>query len=254
MKTIKQNTHINTEKEWFTDWFDSPFYHILYKNRDLKEAQKFIDKIADFLGFQSSHKILDLACGRGRHSIYLNQKGLNVVGIDLSKQNIAHAKQFENKTLRFFVHDMRQAFDECCFDYVVNLFTSFGYFESDEEDIQVIQAATANLKPQGKFVIDFLNPEKIILQIQPYELKVVNNIPFHIRKVHKDGFIIKTIDFEFEGRPYHYMEKVKSISFKKFQSYFSKANLNLIHVFGNYQLDQFDSEKSERMIFVLGQS
>lgn len=251
MENSLKNKPELSQKEWFNDWFDTPFYHILYKNRDFGEAQLFIDNLADFLQFQAHHKILDLACGRGRHAIYLNQKGLNVVGIDLSTTNIAYARQFENERLRFFVHDMREVFEECCFDFIVNLFTSFGYFETDEEDLKVIQAATYNLKSGGRFLIDFLNPDKIIHQIRPHEVKLINDIEFHIQKSYQNGFIFKEIDFEYEGKEYHYQERVKSIDLAKFQSYFEQTQLNIIHIFGNYQLDKFQPNESDRMIFVL---
>ena len=70
---------------WFTNWFDSPYYHILYKNRDEKEAQNFIEKLTNYLKINKESKIIDIACGKGRHAMYFNQIGYNVVGIDLSK-------------------------------------------------------------------------------------------------------------------------------------------------------------------------
>ena len=81
-------------KAWFESWFDSPYYHILYKDRDMKEAEEFIDHLMDRLHLPSGSKILDMGCGKGRHSVYLNRKGYNITGIDLSKENIAYCKQF----------------------------------------------------------------------------------------------------------------------------------------------------------------
>ncbi|MEO1653988.1 MAG: class I SAM-dependent methyltransferase [Bacteroidota bacterium] len=237
--------------DWFSNWFDSPYYHILYKNRDYKEAEHFINQMADFLNFQSRDKILDLACGRGRHSIYLNKKGLNVVGLDLSPKNIAFARQFENKRLRFYVHDMRQVFEECCFDFVLNLFTSFGYFNQDSEDIKVIKASTENLKSGGRVIIDFLNPPYVAQKMIAYEEKLIDGINFQISKKIEQGFIIKTIQFEDQNRHYEYQERVKAINYEKFMKYFEASQLDLIHVFGNYMLQSYDQNSSERMIFIL---
>jgi cyclopropane fatty-acyl-phospholipid synthase-like methyltransferase len=88
-------------KEWFSSWFDSPYYHILYKERDDKEAQLFMDQLSSYLQIQPEHHIMDLACGKGRHAIYLNQKGFEVTGVDLSPQSIAFAKIYENAHLHF---------------------------------------------------------------------------------------------------------------------------------------------------------
>ena len=119
---------IEETKEWFGEWFDSPYYHILYRDRDYQEAHAFIDKIVKYFDLHSTDAILDLACGKGRHSIYLNEKGYNVVGVDLSAQNITFASQYGNDRLHFYRHDMREVFRESTFDYVLNMFTSFGYF------------------------------------------------------------------------------------------------------------------------------
>ena len=82
-------------QEWFGKWFDSPYYHILYHDRDFQEAQQFIDNLINVLGLSKTDNILDVACGKGRHSIYLNQKGFDVTGFDLSEQNIDHVKKMK---------------------------------------------------------------------------------------------------------------------------------------------------------------
>src|SRR5947207_11134807 len=107
--------------EWFRSWFDSPYYHILYDNRNDDEAKFFIDNLLKHFSFTTKTKILDAGCGRGRHAVYLNKKGFNVTGFDLSKSNIEHNKKSECKTLHFFVHDMRNVFRENNFECVLNL-------------------------------------------------------------------------------------------------------------------------------------
>ena len=111
-----------SSSEWFAQWFDSPYYHILYKFRDSEEAQKLIDNISTRLAIPEGAKLMDLACGKGRHSIYMNTKGYDVTGLDLSKQSIQAASQKANDTLHFAVHDMREVYEEGTFDYVFNLF------------------------------------------------------------------------------------------------------------------------------------
>lgn len=250
MKTFIEAYTLHQENSWFSDWFDSPYYPILYKNRDSSEAQFFIGNLADFLHFQPTHQLLDIACGRGRHSIYLNQKGLDVVGIDLSKESIEQARLSENERLRFFVQDMREFFAENKFDFALNLFTSFGYFDSEVENLQAIQNMAQALKQGGKLVIDFFNSNKVINQIIPFEAKTIEGIEFRIHKEILAGFIVKTIDFEDKGTVFHFQEKVKAIDLLEFEYYFQQAGLSLLHTFGDYQLSPYNSHNSDRLIMI----
>lgn len=235
---------------WFAEWFDTPFYHILYKSRNYQEAQLFIDNLESYLHLKKTDKILDLACGKGRHSIYLHSKGYSVTGIDLSKNSINYANQFSGKTLHFYVHDMREVFRTRAFDYVLNLFTSFGYFEDDNDNLKTIQAVAQSLKKGGRLVLDYMNSTKALKNLATYYEKEVEGIKFIITKSLENGFIIKNIDFEFEGKKYHFQERVKTIDFYEFHRYFEAVGLICEKTFGNYQLDDFDIEQSDRMIFV----
>lgn len=238
--------------EWFDEWFDSPYYHILYRHRDHDEAREFLEHLVSYLHISREHKVLDLACGKGRHSIYLNEKGFNVVGVDLSAKNISHAKQFENERLQFFIHDMREVFAEEEFDFVLNMFTSFGYFDSEQENEQAICAAAKALKPGGRLLLDFLNPYTVIHHLVPCAHKKIDGIEFRITKdVSDDGYIVKDIEFADKGRSYHYQERVKAIRRVDFLRYFEKAGLEVLDIFGDYDLHAYDAEHSKRMIFVV---
>lgn len=238
------------KKEWFGEWFDSPYYHILYKNRDIEEARSFIDKLADFLEIQNTHKILDLACGKGRHSIYLNKKGFDVVGVDLSAQNIEFARQYENARLHFDIHDMREPYAIQEFNFVLNLFTSFGYFETKEEHLKAISSVADSLKSGGTFILDFLNPYTVVHHLEPTNTKHVGGIDFKISKhLSPDDYIIKDIEFKDGGVNHHFQEKVKALRRKAFLSFFDQSGLKLVSIFGDYDLNQYQAESSPRMIF-----
>ena len=237
--------------EWVGEWFGSPYYHILYKNRDLNEAKLFLDKLIDYLDIQKEDRILDLACGKGRHAIYLNQKGLNVTGFDICQENIRDAQAHENSSLSFFVHDMQFVFKRNYFNYIFNFFTSFGYFDSKAENESVVKATANGLVKGGKLLIDFLNPYTVIHNLSPEEIKKINGIKFHITKQIDDGMIIKDIKFTDEGRNYHFFEKVKAIRRVEFLEYFENTGLAVIDVFGDYELNPYVADKSERMIFLL---
>lgn len=239
-----------SKREWFGEWFDSPFYHILYQDRDHTEAMHFIDNVVEYLQPAPDARFLDLACGKGRHSIYLNEKGYDVTGLDLSPQNIEYARQYSNSRLRFVQHDMRQVYMTQSFDYVVNLFTSFGYFDTKEEHQAAICAVSKSLKSGGVFLLDFLNPYAVINELVPQEIKSSDGIDFHITRRFDGEFILKDIEFLHKGESYQYQEKVKAIRRVEFLDYFEKAGLKVIELFGNYDMAPYDKEKSDRLIFL----
>src|SRR4051812_18343331 len=127
-------------RKWFESWFDSPYYHLLYQDRDQGEAKLFLNNLISFLNPSPAAPILDVACGKGRHAVFLNKKGFNVAAFDLSAESITYDKKFENETLHFYVHDMREVFRSNYFKIVFNLFSSFGYFDSHEDNERVIHA------------------------------------------------------------------------------------------------------------------
>ncbi|MRX67183.1 Methyltransferase domain-containing protein [Flavobacterium resistens] len=242
------NQERNTEN-WFSSWFDTPYYHILYKDRNYREAQIFMDNLTHYLNLPEKAKVLDLACGKGRHSIYLNQLGFDVLGADLSENSIAEASKNSNETLHFKVHDMREPFEEK-FDAIFNLFTSFGYFESDDDNLTTLRAIKESLSEYGFAVIDFMNVTQVIETLVPQEVKTVEGIDFHIKRYVEDGHIFKEIDFEDQGRKFHFTEKVKALTLKDFQDLMDEAGIYLLDIFGDYKLKKFHKTESERLIMI----
>jgi len=243
-------------KDWFASWFDSPFYHKLYRHRDEHEAKTFMDNLIDFLALPEGSTILDLACGRGRHSIYLNSKGYDVTGVDLSRQSIKFAKKFENQHLKFIRHDMREICHNAHFDAVLNMFTSFGYFATQEEDLKVVKSARCNLKTGGRLVIDFLNSYRVRKEMVETDIRTIESegVMFRTAKKLDGDFIVKNIDFDYDGEHYHFEERVRALHLEDFSGYFAKANLKQVALFGDYALNPFQEEESERMIFVVEKS
>ena len=146
--------------DWFTSWFNTSYYHTLYKSRNDDDAQLFMKNLTHFLQLQTHTHILDLPCGKGRHAVFLNSLGFKVTGGDLSENSINQAKEFENNRLKFEVYDMRKPFKNK-YDAVFNLFTSFGYFVDDDEDVNILKNFKNGITKNGIVVIDFLNVEKV---------------------------------------------------------------------------------------------
>lgn len=234
---------------WFASWFDTPYYHILYKDRDYAEAQVFMDNITQYLNLPDDAKILDLACGKGRHSIYLNELGYDVTGADLSENSITEASKFANEKLHFEVHDMRLPFEQK-FDAIFNLFTSFGYFENDADNLTTLKAIQESLTEYGFAVIDFMNVQNVIENLVPEEVKTVDNIDFHIKRYVKDNHIYKEINFEDKGEKFHFTEKVQALTLQNFEEMMEEAGIYLLDTFGDYKLKKFYKNESERLIMV----
>ena len=236
--------------DWFRDWFNTSYYHTLYKDRNDKDAQLFMRNIINFLKIPTSSHLLDLPCGKGRHSIYLNSLGYRVTGADLSENSILDAKKHENATLDFQLKDMRKPFN-VKYDVVFNLFTSFGYFENDIDDVLVLKNINNGLNKNGLIVLDFLNVVNIEKKLVKKEIKIVDNIIFNLKREIKNGFIFKHITFKDNGVNHSFLERVKYLDLKKFECYFSEAGLKINHIFGDYHLSKFNPDTSERLIFVV---
>lgn len=242
-------TENKKSESWFESWFDTTYYHILYKDRNYREAQLFMDNLTQYLNLPSKAKVLDLACGKGRHAIYLNQLGYDVVGADLSENSIDEAKKNENDGLRFVVHDMRESFDEK-FEAIFNLFTSFGYFEHESDNLKTLLAIKNSLSDYGFAVIDFMNVHNVLENLVPNEVKTVDGIDFKIQRYEKEGYIIKEIEFEDKGQKYHFEEKVRALTLENFQSMMNEAGIDLLDIFGDYKLKKFHKKDSERLIMI----
>ncbi len=236
--------------DWFSEWFNSPYYHILYKSRDLKEAEVFIDNLTNYLALPSKAHIIDIPCGKGRHCLYLNKKGFAVSGADLSPESIRHAQSFSTPTLKFFIHDMREEFATNEFDAVLNIFTSFGYFDDPMDNQRCVNAFTRALKPGGRVVIDFMNLQKILSGLIPEETKTIDGVDFKLRKQVIDQRIVKDIFFSDQGQNYHFQEKVSVLYKEDFLKYFTFAGLKIKSIFGDYELNPFDPERSDRLILI----
>jgi len=236
-------------KHWYASWFDTPYYHILYKNRDQEEAHAFMANLTAYLNLPENGTILDLACGKGRHAVYLNSIGYDVTGVDLSENSIAFARQFENETLHFEVHDMCKPYPKQ-FDAVFNLFTSFGYFENEENNLSTIKAIKSELNETGFGVIDFMNANYVIENLVTEDTKTFEGITFNQKRHVKDGFIIKEIAFTHEDEDFHFIEKVRAFTLSDFQDLFDKAGVTLLEIFGDHKLNAFNQASSERLIMI----
>jgi len=238
------------KKEWFAEWFDSPYYHLLYNGRDEQEAQTALDHLLGALDLAPGSKVLDLACGKGRHSRYLAAKGFEVTGLDIAPASILFARQFENEHLSFYQHDMRNPFRINYFDAVMNMFTSFGYFNTDAEHLMALKHVATGLKPGGLFLLDFFNEAHVRKNLVRTDTKTVDKIEFSLKKWTRNGYVFKEVSFQTGGRLFHFRERVRLFSLGDFRHLFAAAGLRLKQTYGDYDLSGFEPAHSKRLILI----
>jgi SAM-dependent methyltransferase len=238
------------KKEWYRNWFDSPYYDLLYKERDQEEADMFIHNLVRHLSPPEQSLMLDLACGNGRYSIALNRMGYHVTGIDLSQRKIEAAKLHQNIGLTFAVNDMRMPLEPNKYDYVFNLFTSFGYFDNEEENKIVLTNVYNSLKKGGTFVLDYMNGEKTAQNLLGYEEFSADDIHFTIERYVENSIIIKQIKIRDGGFEYNFSEKIRIFSETKLAEFITGCGFQILETLGDYQLHTFDSINSDRLIII----
>lgn len=240
------------QENWFKTWFNSPYYHILYKERDNKEASLFANSLVEKFKLSEGSKILDLGCGKGRLSKEFIDKKFEVVGLDISEENINFCNtNLSNNISSFFQHDMRQPFRSCYFDWVVNFFSSFGYFKNENDNLRTVKQAYIGLKKDGFFVLDFMNVDKVIPNLIAKESKNIQGIEFKIERFVENGFIKKNITVIDNNINESYQESVMALREENFNNYFKKVGFKNLELFGDYHFNKFEPKNSDRLIMVV---
>jgi SAM-dependent methyltransferase len=241
---------MDNTKEWFASWFDSPFYRELYAHRSGDEARAFILMLIEKLNLRAGASVLDVCCGNGRHSAVFSEKLYNVVGIDLSEKSLEEAKARNLSNTKFHCADARYFELHERFDCVLNLFTSFGYFETTEEHIEMLQRIYEHLNDKGVFVFDFFNAEKV-RAAGTEDRKVLNEgAEFHIIKEIINNRVIKQIRIQKESARMDFQESVALFTKEQLVEMFEVIGFKNINTYGDYELGSFDLVNSDRCIII----
>ena len=236
------------EADWFEEWFGDDYLRI-YQHRDESEAERAIDLIAAHVAGREIQAVLDLACGAGRHSKALCERWWTV-GLDLSAALLRVARR-EDAEAPYVRADMRELpFADESFDLVVNLFTSFGYFEDDREHARVLAGVRTAMRPGGTFVIDFLNAGQVRRNLVPYDERVENGITIEqTRSISPDDrFVEKTIRLRERGR--EYVERVRLFSAGDLERMLAAAGFDIVHCFGDYAGAPWSENSPRTILFV----
>ncbi len=246
---IKQEENTNRCKPWFAEWFDENYLEI-YRHRNAEEARQHIQLIIETLNLSKSKTILDLCCGEGRYTSILKDLGYRVLGLDLSKVMVKRAKK-NDPELRLVIGDMRDI--PGCFDLILSLFTSFGYFENDNENEQVIHSMYNALNPGGILWMDFFNSEYLETHLvsESYlslsdSVEVLEKRKIENKRIIKDIFLIKD---GMKKCDKYYRESVRLYSRSDLELMFQESGFRVIYSFGDYHGNAW-SKSSERTILV----
>lgn len=240
------------KQNWFEHWFDSPLHEQLYAKRDADDADRLAGLISAHFPAREYPKLLDLACGRGRHSINFARRGYQVTGVDLAPTAIERAKGKAVQAgveIDFIVGDMRQPLD-MTFDVVVNLFTSFGYFSDEAENELPIAAMSQMVRQGGQVWIDFLNPGHVVANLVPTNSGTIPGWSYNIRRWIESGAVRKEIQLieDATGDEQVFTEYVKLLELDWFKDISMRHGLQLRSVFGDYEGNSYDAIATPRLI------
>ena len=238
------------QKDWYKSWFNTPYYHKLYFQRDEKEAEDFIARLIAKLQPTPKARMLDVACGKGRHAVQLASMGFEVTGIDLSEKSIEAAIAHETENLSFFQHDMRLPFRMHYYDYAFNFFTSFGYFNTQREHDNSIRTISQSLKKGGLFVMDYLNVKDAENNLVPQSELEIEGTRYEIKRWHDSHHFFKNITVYDQAlkEPLVFTEKVAKFSLGDFTEMFAYQGMQLQEVYGDYQFNAYQLTRSPRLL------
>lgn len=235
------------EVEWFESWFGED-YVALYPHRNEAEAERAVALIADTLGERPVSAVLDLACGSGRHARYLGRRWWTS-GVDLSEVLLRIAKKSDTpaKLVRADIRALPYRNDS--FDLIVNLFTSFGYFATDEEHEIVVRDLSRVIRRGGTFVIDFLNARVVRDRLVPHDETLIRGrtVEQH-REITADGrFVVKHIDIRDERK--QFIERVRLFSREELEGMLERADFRIERSYGDYDGAPLGDESPRVILF-----
>ncbi len=225
---------------WYKNWFGNE-YLTLYAHRDEQEAKKLIKLVNSNINIESDARIIDLCCGQGRHARILANMGFKVVGVDLSRTLLESAKykNSHSENAQFVQADMRCLPFTGSFDLLLNLFTSFGYFDSDEKNQSVFSQFAQVLKHDGRFVFDYMNDKHVRDNLISHQNEEIGNINIELERYISDERVQKKITMYQDDKKSVFFESVKMYSPEKIQDMMRQSGLSVDKIIGDYDDSAF---------------
>ena len=237
---------------WYATWFESPWYMALYRHRSDQEARQVVQLIDHTLHIPHGAEILDLCCGFGRHTVALAERGYVSTGLDNSSFLIDHARRHNaHPNANYVVGDIRGPYPSRSYALIANLFTSFGYFDRHEEHLSALQAVHEHLASDGRFVMDFFNADVLRRNLVPESMTMIGQTSVVQERWIEEPFVRKRITISDPCAAEHtFEERVWLYSPEDLRGMMQQVGLRLVRVFGSYQGDPYEADRSERVIMI----
>lgn len=238
------------DSEWFREWFGDEYLRI-YPHRDEEEAADAVDLFLSEAALPDGARVLDLACGAGRHLELLRDAGHKAIGLDLSRPLLRRTRERAGQG-GAVQGDMRDLpFVDAAFDAVVQFFTSFGYFATREEDRRTLDEVRRVLRAGGAFLVDFLNAERVRRELVPEDERRVGGRTVRQRRWIEDGAVVKRIEIERPGEEADvYHERVRLYGPDELVALAERSGLVPRVRYGDYEGAAFRPESSPRLLLI----
>ncbi|MEW6202103.1 MAG: class I SAM-dependent methyltransferase [bacterium] len=240
--------------EWWRDFFESEFYGGTLENFPHERTKIEVDFFLSILNLKKRAVLLDLCCGIGRHSIEIARRCYKVVGLDYNAKYLETARinaEKERLKIKFIKGDMRRIPYENYFDAVLNIFSSFGYFEKDSENFKVFTAVSRCLKPGGKFVLDMTSRDWIVRNFQEIRVSesedtlIIEKGTFDV----KENQVVSRWAWIRGGRKSEHECRIKLYPYSTHKRELEKRGLHIVGSYGGYDGSEYSLD-SRRMIIV----
>lgn len=238
--------------EWYRDWFDDAYLKV-YNHRNDEDAKTLIETVLKNIEIEQNALVLDAGCGAGRHSALMAELGFRVVGFDLSDSLLkeANKNRLGNLSYDLVKSDFRQICFKNKFDLILNLFTSFGYFESDEDNFKFISNAYNFLRRGGYYIFDYVNKDYLNHNLVTETQKEVDGIEVIEKRRIENDRVIKNIKLHDRRNVKEYLESVKLYDSDELKDRFQKIGYKINKIIGDYNGTDFNKELSQRLILIL---
>jgi SAM-dependent methyltransferase len=242
--------------QWYREFFDDLYLRVYQPLEAPEQVRSEVDFIVKALDLPAGAKVLDLCCGQGRHSLELARRGFQVVGVDLSEALLYAARkraESEGLSVTFLHCDMREIDFADEFDAVINMFTSFGYLESEAEDEKVLGKVAQALKSGGKFLLDVVNRDRLVRDFQAREWHAADEgwLVLEERTFdHLSGRMeTRWVCVARDGVRYERLSSVRLYTASELRTMLERAGLKVTNLFGDYDGSPY-SWDSQRLIVV----
>jgi SAM-dependent methyltransferase len=242
--------------QWYREFFDDLYLRVYQPLEAPEQVRREVDFIVKALDLPAGAKVLDLCCGQGRHSLELARRGFQVVGVDLSEALLYAARkraESEGLSVTFLHCDMREIDFADEFDAVINMFTSFGYLESEAEDEKVLGKVAQSLKSGGKFLLDVVNRDRLVRDFQAREWHAADEgwLVLEERTFdHLSGRMeTRWVCVARDGVRYERLSSVRLYTASELRTMLERAGLKVTNLFGDYDGSTY-SWDSQRLIVV----